>query len=91
MLDTFLKWMQRLSLVGFMISAPVIFLKDLFFGVVMAVVTLYFFILFTWVYQARKNEVNIDIVTKQIATIALGTVLMTVIIVALFNLYSFFG
>ena len=84
-LDTILEWAQRLALLGFMLSGLFIVIGDLFRNTAFAVLSLYLFLGVTYVNHARKNEVNNSVVTKQVAGIVLGTVMLIIIITVLFK------
>lgn len=85
-LDIILSWIQRISLVGFMLGAYFIVTSaNVLQFVLIDALLLYFFIAATWVRQERKNLVPIDEVTQQVAGIVLGTVMIVIVIVILFK------
>ena len=91
MLTALLAWTQRLSLVAFMISALFIVIGDVFRNTLWAVFALYLFIGVTWVRHSRENGVAIDKITQEIAGIVLGTVMIVILLVGMFNLMNAFG
>ncbi len=85
-LDSILTWIHRLSLVGFLLTTLFIFISDeLLKWVMFSVLLLYVFLGITWINHARKNGMNEDRVSKQVAYIVLGTVALMIVIAILFK------
>lgn len=85
-IDSVLKGIQVLSLVAFMIS--VLFIAttpELLKYTAMAVLSLYIFMGVSYVNHARNNGINNSIVTKQVASIVLGTIILIIVITVLFR------
>ena len=85
-LDKVLAITQRSSLVAFMIANLFIIVsEDILKYVMMSALSLYIFIGVSYVNHARKNGVNESQITKQVAEIVLGTVILIIAITLMFK------
>jgi len=88
-LDKILQLIQILSLVSFMITTFfMVTTQEILKYVILSVLSLYLFIGISWINHSRKNGVNQSTVTRQVAGVVLGTVVLIIIITMLFKLVT---
>lgn len=62
--------------------------SDILKYVMFSVLSIYIFMAVSWINHARKNKVNNSTITKQVAGVVLGTIILIIIITALFKLVA---
>lgn len=88
-LDKILHFIQILSLVALMINIFfMVTTQEILKYVMFSVLSLYLFMAVSWINHARKNKVNNSTVTKQVAGVVLGTIILIIIITVLFKLVA---
>ncbi|MBT3303938.1 hypothetical protein HN592_00965 [Candidatus Woesearchaeota archaeon] len=88
-LDKILHLIQILSLVSLMINVFfMVTTPDILKYVMFSVLSIYLFMATSWINHARKNNVNNSTITKQVAGVVLGTIILIIIITALFKLVT---
>jgi len=91
-LDRILSWIHRSSLIGFLLTVLFIIVSEQMLKWVMySALLLYIFLGVTWINHSRQNGMNEDKISKQVAYIVLGTVVLMIAITILFKVIEAFS